>query len=137
MWHRGTGAVHGQCLQPTRQLGGCDDQGACRVGPPPDRKVFPACDRQHGVNGHTDRHRAATSSPARYDNHGIRVCDCDVIAGPPAGVYNVATDPVTHMVYVTEPKGLAVINGRIDGRANQAVATVPGTGGLEARQGLA
>jgi hypothetical protein len=52
-------------------------------------------------------------------------------------VYNVATDPVTHMVYVTEPKGLAVINGRIDGRANQAVATVPGTGGLEARQGLA
>ena len=28
--------------------------------------------------------------------------------------YNVATDPVTHMVYVTEPKGLAAINGRTD-----------------------
>ncbi|HEV2373097.1 MAG TPA: YncE family protein [Streptosporangiaceae bacterium] len=27
---------------------------------------------------------------------------------------NVATDPLTHMVYVTEPTGLAVINGRTD-----------------------
>lgn len=35
--------------------------------------------------------------------------------------YNVATDPVTHMVYVTEPKGLAVINGRTD----KLVTTIP------------
>jgi YVTN family beta-propeller protein len=47
-----------------------------------------------------------------------------VIATIPLGrqlAYNVATDPVTHMVYVTEPKGLAVINGRTD----KLVTTIP------------
>ena len=34
--------------------------------------------------------------------------------------YNVATDPLTHMVYVTEPNGLAVINGR----TNKLVTTI-------------
>ena len=34
--------------------------------------------------------------------------------------YNVATDPLTHMVYVTEPDGLAVINGR----TNKLVTTI-------------
>src|SRR5215831_2837842 len=35
--------------------------------------------------------------------------------------YNVATDPLTHMIYVTEPQGLAVINGRTD----KVVTTIP------------
>jgi YVTN family beta-propeller protein len=34
--------------------------------------------------------------------------------------YNIATDPVTHMVYVTEPGGLIVINGR----TNKIVTTI-------------
>ena len=66
--------------------GRCDDQGACLVDRPPDRTVFSACDRQHRANGHTGRDRAATSIPGRHGYNGIRACDRDDIAGPPAGV---------------------------------------------------
>ena len=47
-----------------------------------------------------------------------------VIATIPLGgrlPFNIATDPVTHMVYVTEPLGVTVI----DGRTNKVVTTIP------------